>query len=262
MASPEFRRREILRLLDDRAECSVDALAERFGVSGMTIRRDLRALAADGRALRTHGGAAPAPSVSFEFQFLERSKRMAPAKEAIAAAAAELVEDGQTVMLDSGTTTLAVARRLRAKRRLTVVTTSLPIAAELHGRPDSRLILLGGLLRQDAPDLVGPLTEANIENLHADAAFIGADGVDTRGNVYTDSLELCSVLAKMTAAARRTFIVADHEKVGRRALARFATLAKIEALITDGGVDRKLIAELKRRGVPVIVAPPLKEKSR
>ncbi len=261
MAAPEIRRREILRLLDAQKECSVEALAERFGVSGMTIRRDLQTLAEAGRALRTHGGAAPAPRVSFEFQFLQRVKRQAPEKEAIAAAAAELVEDDQTVMLDSGTTTLAVARRLREKRRLTVITTSLPIAAELHGCEETRLILLGGLLRQDSPDLVGPLTENNIENLHADVAFIGADGVDRQGNVYSDSMELSPILAKMTTAADRAFVVADHEKIGRRALARFANITKIDGLITDRGVDRNLTAQLKRHGSRVIVARPIKEKS-
>ena len=258
MASPEIRRREILRLLAARNECSVEALAERFGVSGMTIRRDLQTMVEAGQALRTHGGAAPAPSVSFEFQFLERAKRRAPEKDAIAVAASDLVEDGQSVMLDSGTTTLAVARRLREKRRLTIITTSLPIAAELYGCAEMRLILLGGLLRQDSPDLVGPLTENNIDNLHADVAFVGADGVDRRGNVYSDSMELSRILIKM-AAADRTFVVADHEKIGRRALARFENLAKLEGLITDDGVDRKLTAQLKRHGTRVIVARPIKK---
>src|SRR5688572_26252964 len=151
------RHRLILGLLQEYGDCSVEFLANRFGVSDMTIRRDLQNLAESGKVIRTHGGAAPAARVSFEFQFLNRARANQAAKQAIARLAAEQVRDGQSVMLDSGTTTLALAQELRARRTtgLTIITTSLPIASELQFSPSIEIVLLGGILRSDAPDLVG-----------------------------------------------------------------------------------------------------------
>jgi DeoR/GlpR family transcriptional regulator of sugar metabolism len=176
------RQRRILDLLRERGECSVDELVRACGVSDMTIRRDLARLAGDGHVVRTHGGAAPAEQVSFEFQFLGRARENAAAKEQIAATAAGWVRDGQSVLLDSGSTTLAVARHLTSRRRLTVVTTSLPIAATLQPAAGVETLLLGGYVRRESPDLEGPLTEANLERLRAGVALLGADGIDARGN--------------------------------------------------------------------------------
>src|SRR5687768_17124747 len=122
------RSRQITKLLAERGECSVEELSQVCGVSDMTIRRDLQKLADDGQVVRTHGGASPGNSVSFEFGFLKRLQENAPAKQEIALVAARIIRDGQSVLLDSGSTTLAIARQLINRRRLTVITTSLPIA--------------------------------------------------------------------------------------------------------------------------------------
>jgi len=232
----------------------VDVLCARFGVSGMTIRRDLRALAAAGRVVRTHGGATPADRVTFEFGFLERMRRNQAAKQAIAAVAAGQVRDGQSVLLDSGTTTLALAEQLRGKKGLTVVTTSLPIASALQFCQEVQVLLLGGFVRRDAPDLTGALTEANLESLRADVAFIGADGIDLRGNVYNASLNVGRMLSKMAAAADRVFVVADSTKIGKTALTRFGNLAAWAGLITDSGLSRSAATALKRARVRVLKA--------
>ena len=233
-------------------ECAVDDLARRLGVSGMTVRRDLAALANAGKVIRTHGGAAPAERVSFDFQFLSRMRENQPAKEAIAAIAAGLVGEGQSVMLDSGTTTLALARRLKDKRGLTVITTSLPIASELQFCENVQVLLLGGFVQRGAPDLAGALTESNLESLHADVAFIGADGIDTKGNAYNDSPAVGRMLGKMAAAADRVYVVADSSKLGRAALMRFGNVAMWDGLITDKNVDRTLALALKRARVRMI----------
>ena len=138
----------------------------------MTVRRDLKSLAERGKVLRTHGGAALAERVSFEFDFLHRLREHQAAKDAIAVAAAAVVEDGESVLLDSGTTTLALAKQLCQKQRLTVVTTSLPIAAQLQYDRHIEVLLLGGYVRPSSPDLVGAMTEANLESLRADVAFL------------------------------------------------------------------------------------------
>lgn len=248
------RHERIADLLQNRGECSVDYLSRQLGVSGMTVRRDLQVMANDGRVIRTHGGATRAERVSFEFQFLARSQENHAAKEAIAATAAAWVRPGQSVMLDSGTTTLALARRLKEYKDLTIITTSLPIASELQFCEHMQVLLLGGALRRGAPDLEGPLTEANLETLHADVAFIGADGIDARGNIYNDSPAVGRMLGKMAAAADRVFVAADSSKIGRAALMRFGNIAQWDGLITDSRLDKKLSGSLKRAGVRIVIA--------
>ncbi len=256
---PTTRRNQIAETLSLGGEASVEALAGRFGVSDMTIRRDLNALARSGRIIRTHGGAAPSQRVSFEFEFLKRRRSRESAKQAIAATAAELVKDGQTVMLDSGTTTLPVAEQLRHKKGLTVMTSSLPIASALQYCTSIDVLLLGGFLRHDSPDLTGPLTEANIEGLRSDVAFLGADGIDLKGCVYNASLSVGRMLEKMATAARQVYVVADSSKIGQPALTRFGNVSKWAGLITDSGIDRKAAAALSRAGVKLIKVPLPKE---
>jgi DeoR/GlpR family transcriptional regulator of sugar metabolism len=249
------RQQRICELLALRGECSVDELTATFGVAGMTIRRDFEMLAQQGKVIRTHGGAAMAQRISFEFSFLERVRENHAAKQAIARAAAAMIEDGQSVLLDSGTTTLALSQCLRGKKRLRVVTTSLPIASQLQFDPEIEVLLLGGYLRSGSPDLAGALTEANLETIRTDLAFIGADGIDATGAVYNQSPEVARMLAKMAASAQRVFVVADSSKLGRVALYRYGRLTDWAGLISDQGADRSLLASLRKAGVQVTKAP-------
>jgi DeoR/GlpR family transcriptional regulator of sugar metabolism len=250
--SQESRQKQICELIARRGECSIEELVEQFGVSGMTVRRDLQALANHGKVIRTHGGAAMAERVSFEFEFLSRVREHQAAKEAIAVAAAAQVSDGESVILDSGTTTLELAKRLRGKKGLTVITSSLPNAAQLQFDREIEVLLLGGRLRPSAPDLAGALTESNLETLRADVAFLGADAIDRQGAVYQESPELARMLGKMAASAGRVFVVADSSKLGKTALWRFGRLSDWAALVTDAAADRSVLASLKKAGVRVI----------
>jgi DeoR/GlpR family transcriptional regulator of sugar metabolism len=248
------RQRRIEQLLEARGACSVEDLARELDVSDMTIRRDLQRLAQAGRLVRTHGGAAPAAQVMFEFQFLRRSKQNQREKEQIGVAAAKLIGPRQSVLLDSGTTTLAIARQLCDHQALTVITTSLPIAAALQHSQGVQTLLLGGFVRRDTPDLGGPMTEANLENLRADLAFVGADGIDLAGNVYNGSIETGRMLSKMIQCAAAAYVVADSGKLGRTALMQFATARAFKGLITDANVSTEQLDSLKGAGVCVIVA--------
>ena len=250
----EPRHQEILELLRARGSCSVDFLARRLGVSEMTIRRDLQTLEEEARVVRTHGGATLAERVAFEFSFLQRTQVNQAAKHAIAAAAAREIGKARTLMLDSGTTTLALAERLKSHTGLTVITTSLPIASTLQFSPGIELLLLGGLLRRDAPDLGGALTEANLENLRADIAFIGADAIDAKGGVYNNALPVGRMLRKMADSAARVFVLADSSKLGKTGLMRFGQINKWAALITDDRADKSQLRSLKAAGATVIVA--------
>jgi DeoR/GlpR family transcriptional regulator of sugar metabolism len=246
------RLQHILDLLELHGECGVEFLSRACQVSDMTIRRDLQKLADDGRVVRTHGGAARAEQVMFEFQFLQRAKSQQEEKNQIGLAASRLVKEGQSILLDSGTTTLALARHLRKHNRLTVITTSLPIAASLQQAPGVETLLLGGYVRHDSPDLVGALTESNLETLRADVAFVGADGVDLNGNVYNNSLNVARMLAKMAASAREVYVLADHTKLGRTALKQFGNVNKWNGLITDESAASNHLSALRDAGVNVM----------
>ncbi|MEN8254487.1 MAG: DeoR/GlpR family DNA-binding transcription regulator [Verrucomicrobiota bacterium] len=248
------RQEKIVDLISETGEGSIQDFARQFKVSEMTIRRDLDQLALQGRVIRTHGGATLAGQVSFEFGFLKRKKQNQTEKEAIARRVAELVRDGQSVMLDSGTTTLAIARALRSKKGLTIITSSLPIASELQYHQDTRVLLLGGYLRSGAPDLEGALTESNLEQLRADIAFLGADGIDRKGHAYNASLSVGRMLTKMTASANEVYVVADQDKLGRTALSRYGNIAKWSGLITSRSADKPLLAALRRNGVRILTA--------
>ncbi|NLE38653.1 MAG: DeoR/GlpR transcriptional regulator [Pirellulaceae bacterium] len=245
----------IRTLVAQRGECSVDELARELGVSGMTVRRDLRRLAEDGCVIRTHGGATLGERATFEFEFLKRINRNREAKTAIAQAAARLARGYRALMLDGSTTTLAIARLLRGSAGLTVVTTSLPAAAELQHEPGIEVLLPGGYVRPASPDLTGSMAESNLRLLHADIAFLGADAVDDKGRVFTNPPDNSAVLLAMAGSADRVYVVADHTKLGKTTLRCFGQLGQWTGLITDAGCDPKYVARLRELGNEVIVAP-------
>jgi len=251
----ESRRALIRKLVASRGECSVEQLAVELGVSGMTVRRDLQALCEDGRLIRTHGGATLGERATFEFAFLDRVNKNQEAKTATARAAVRLASDARSVMLDGSTTTLAVARQLRGRSGLTVITTSLPAAAQLQHEPGIDVLLPGGYIRSASPDLTGSLAETNLELLRAEIAFLGADAVDDRGNVFTNPPDNSAVLLKMAASAQRVYVVADHTKLGKPALRRFGQLTQWAGLITDEACDPDFVDQLQQLGIGVIVAP-------
>jgi DeoR/GlpR family transcriptional regulator of sugar metabolism len=248
-------------LLREHGECTVEMLSRELNVSDMTIRRDLQRLAEAGRVVRTHGGAAPAEQVLFEFQFLRRARHQGEQKDTIGERAAALVEDGQSVMLDSGTTTLSLARHLINRKRLVVITTSIPIAATLQSATGVETHLLGGIIRRDTPDLSGPLTESNLDAFHADLAFIGADAVGVDGELYNNSMANGRMLAKMASRAGAVYVVADSTKIGRAALSRFGNARQWAGLITDANAAATDVEALRAAGVNVIVADAPKRVS-
>lgn len=250
------RQTRIQALLGQHGECSVEFLARECDVSGMTIRRDLEAMKKNGSLIRTHGGATPREKVLFEFQFLEKARVNGDAKRQIATAASRLIRNGQSVMMDSGTTTLAVAKELHNHKNLTLITTSLPIAAALQYLSGINVLLLGGFVRCDAADLCGALTETNLENLHADVVMIGADAIDLKGNIYNNSTEVARMLTRMTSTAPVVYVVADSSKIGHTALMRFGNISRWKGLITDNGISKKHATALRQSGVDLIIGNP------
>ena len=240
------------RLLARGRRVSTVELAERFGVSPMTVRRDLGALAEAGVAVRCYGGAVPAQRITFEFAFDERRRRRLAQKGRIGAEAATRVQPEQVVFIDTGTTTLELARALvRRGVACTVVTGSLVIASELWGSERVELTLVGGRVRRGSPDLVGPGTEVMLDRLTADVAFLGSDGIDPARGSFAADVEAARVAEHMVANARHVVVLADSSKLGLPGAARYARLEQIAELITDRDADRALVGQLRKRGVRV-----------
>jgi len=249
--SQQRRLEAIGRKLLENDEVSIEVLAGEFGVSGMTIRRDLDVLESHGDVIRTHGGAAAAKRLTFEFSFRDRQNRNIEQKNRIAGLAVKYVRPGQVIMLDTGTTTLAIARRLSDKQKITVITTSLAIVSQLQFAAGVETILLGGFLRKASPDLHGPVTEQNVELFRSDIAFMGADAVDSSGNTYTDDLRVANLDKKMAANAKKVIVVADSSKFAKTAMCRVLGPGDYDTLITDSDVDKKIAAALAKRKIKI-----------
>lgn len=247
------RQRRICELIAQRGECRVEELSQILGVSSMTIRRDLQVLEQQGQIVRTHGGATLGYRTVFEFDFLKKVRLNLPAKEAIARAAVEILQNCSSVMLDGSTTTLAIARHLRGRTGLTVITTSLPAAGELQHEPGIEVLLPGGYLRPHCPDLSGAITEMNLADLHAEVAILGADAIDEKGYVYTNPPDTTDTLLRMAASADRVYIAADNSKFGRRGLRRFGRLTQWAGLITDNRTDPRFLEALRKLGVQILI---------
>ncbi len=230
--SPE-RKRRILALLEARGGMRTRELARELGVSEATVRRDLTELAREGRVERTHGGALPLRmGTATEPPFDLKAKRKVAEKERIATAALRHVKDGSTIILDSGTTALALARKL-AERPVTVIALDLKVAEAL-ARGRAEVWVVGGRARNGLFSLVGPWAENLLAEVHADLFFLGADAVDEEA-VTNATLEEAEVKRRAHAAAQRTILVADHTKFGRRALARVLPLEALAGVVTDRG---------------------------
>jgi DeoR/GlpR family transcriptional regulator of sugar metabolism len=216
----------------------VSELVERLGVSDMTVRRDIEVLATRGLVTRVHGGATAAGSSVDEPGFAAKSGLHTAAKQAIAAAAAALIEPGASVALSAGTTTHAVASSLLTVPRLTVVTNSLRVAEVLHEshRDDLTVVLTGGE-RTPSDALVGPVAVAALRRLHVDWLLMGVHGMDAEAGFTTPNLVEAETNRALVASARRVAVVADNSKWGVVGLSTIATLDEVDVVVTDVGLE-------------------------
>ena len=253
----EERQQAIAEVVAERGRVSVTAVAERFGVTTETVRRDLAVLERAGLLRRVHGGAVPSGSALslVETGVGERRGTRSEAKRKIAAAALDLLPgtDG-SLILDGGTTTAALADVLPPDRGLYVATNSVPIAARLSGTPGITLHLLGGRVRGITQTAVGDSTVRALDGLRLDVVFLGTNGISsTHGFSTPDEAEAATKRA-MARAAQRVVVLADSSKLGREHLVRFAGIDDVDVLVTDGEADPAVVAELETMGIEVLVA--------
>ena len=258
-ASPLFleeRRSRINELIESSERATVQELASRFGVSAVTIRSDLDALARAGGVIRSHGGALRREEAEVEDVPLDLKQTLHRAEKArIAEAAARLIREGETIILDSGTTTALIAARIGGLRlrSLTVITNALNVASALANLPHVRLIMIGGMLRQVSSSLVGPQAEQVLRGLHADRLFLGVDSLDPEIGLMTPDVLEAQLNALMIEVSQEVVAVADASKFHRRSLSVIAGVERLHKLITDDSASAEVVVALRARGVEVIL---------
>lgn len=247
------RRQRIRMIVESRRAARLDELSVALGVSQATVRRDLDELEAEGRVRRVHGGVVAVDERPAEPHFEAKVAEAAAEKERIAARAVGLLAPDDTVYLDSGSTVLAAARLLRGWHRLTVVTNSLPAVMELAGQ-GPRLIVIGGEFRATSQALVGPLSRYLLQNVHVNRAFIGSYAVSLEDGLSTT--DPAEAFTKELALERATQVVllADSRKMGTHSFVHAGNLDAVDVLVTDTGIDERVVRGLERRGITVIKA--------
>lgn len=252
--SPEERRGAILDLARQKRELTVEEIADQFHVSRETARRDLAYLDDRGLLRRVHGGAMQ-PKTASESAFRSRLSENADAKRRIANAAARLFEEHDTVMIDSGSTTEALAVALAGANRLTVITNSVRIATLLWGGgANHRIHVLGGEFHGESGQMVGSLCIEQIAGFRADHAVLGVGAIDTMGNLMNFDVEEALIARAMIKYSRRVTVLADHSKFGRVALVKTCTLDDVARVVTDMPLTETIGRMMALNGVEVIIA--------
>jgi DeoR family transcriptional regulator, fructose operon transcriptional repressor len=251
---PHERHFRILEQARSHSRVEVSALASDLEVTTETIRRDLALLERQGQLRRVHGGAVHVQRLGYEPSVTARKLQQAEEKARIGRAARELLPDGGSILVDSGTTCLELVRNLPADLAISVVTNSLQASALLAELPQVDLLFLGGRIRDVTGAGVGAWTIAALRSVHVDVAFVGANGLTPEHGLTTPDQAEAEVKQAMVAAGSRVVCLADHTKVGRTQLCRFAELARIDVLVSDSCLDDALADEIIAAGPEVIRA--------
>jgi DeoR/GlpR family transcriptional regulator of sugar metabolism len=243
---------QITVLIQDRGRVSVADLSEQFGVSAVTIRNDLATLEQQGRLVRTHGGAVARPDPGTDLPaFALRKELHLAEKERIGRTAAELVRDGDSIALDASTTAWQVARHLKDRRELTVITNGLFIALEFVDSPGVTVVMPGGSLRAASASLVGDQGACILERYHVQKGFFGAGGFTLQeGLTDTDQYEV-ELKRRMVERSKEVIAIVDSSKWGQVTFAALASVDQLDQVITDDGAPSEMVAALRQRGIEV-----------
>ena len=250
------RRQQIACLLGEQQRVTVFALSNLFSVSEVTIRKDLAWLEERKLLVRTHGGAVLAPPGSVEQGFNVRERLQPDEKERIAEMAARLVQDGDSIALDASTTAFSMARFLRERRELTLVTNGLRIGMELISSPGISVLIPGGMLRQESFSLVGTWGKSVLQQVHIKKAFVGAKGFTLSEGLTDVNSEEVELKRAIVEVAKEVIAIIDHSKWDQVAFATFCPLERIKLIITDAKAPKKMIEQVQSKGVEVWIARP------
>ncbi|WP_234404950.1 DeoR/GlpR family DNA-binding transcription regulator [Paenibacillus bouchesdurhonensis] len=254
MLFEEERKREMAQYVQSKGRALVPELAEQFQVSESTVRRDLRDLEEAKQLRRTHGGAVAIEQDGVEPTFMEKEDRYRAQKEEIARCALSFIEEGDTIFLDSGTTTYYLAKYLKDFQELTVVTNSTMVAEELKQAKHIQLLLTGGALRHETQAMVGPLANRSIGAIRVNKLFLAINGVDSAAGLTTPNLTEAETKRCMIHASKQIILVTDHSKFGQVSFARVADLSEIHHCIVDHGITEQAISDMEAEGIKVTIA--------
>jgi DeoR family transcriptional regulator, aga operon transcriptional repressor len=256
MRDTSDRRQKIVAMIQDRGSVQVLSLADQFAVSTQTIRKDLFYLEGRGVATRCYGGAISSQAVGVVAEAAVETKRTlrASEKERIGRAAAALVKPGESIILDSGTTTAQIARFLPDLEDIVVVTNDAAVLAELMTKVNIQIVVLGGALRRKNMAFYGAQTEAALDGLSVDKLFLGVDGLDLSKGITTHYESEAILNRKMAHVASKVIAVTDSSKVGRMCLHRIIGVDEVDVLITDANVPEDFVAASEGLGCRVVVA--------
>jgi DeoR family transcriptional regulator of aga operon len=248
------RRKYILNEITNQGQVFIHELSKRFIVSEVTVRNDLEQLEKKKMLFRVRGGAIKYEgNVVVEQGLSEKSRLNHEEKSRIGKKAAEMINDGETIILDSGTTTMEIAKHLPSLNNITVITNALNIVNQLVNHPGVKVMMPGGNLQRSSLSLIGPLAEKNLKNFFVDKMFLGVDGIDTRHGAYTPDLEEAHINEIMIQIAREVILVADSSKFSRRSLAYICGIESIHIVITDDGITEDDRRRLKDAGVRLVI---------
>ncbi|MBV9963709.1 MAG: DeoR/GlpR transcriptional regulator [Parafilimonas sp.] len=249
------RRKKILEHVKEKGEVLVGKLSKEFKVSEVTIRNDLEYLERKNLLLRARGGAIHTENhVGIDQRITEKNKLHAIEKSAIGKAAASLINDGDTIIIDSGTTTAEIVKHLGSIKYLNIITNALNIANLLMAYPNINVIIPGGYLRQNAMSLVGPLAEKNLRNFFVDKVFLSTDGFDTKQGIFTPNIDEAHLNEIMIDITKEVILVTDSSKFKRKSLAFICGLEKIKKIVTDKNIPADDKKRLEDAGVEVLIA--------
>jgi DeoR family fructose operon transcriptional repressor len=249
------RRNMIKKILVESGVVSVATLSQRMGVSETTIRRDLDFLEGEQVLKKVHGGAMIQGNNEAEEEeplYRDREGTLVSEKEEIAELASTIIEDGETIFIDSGTTTASVIKYLKGKKGITVVTNSINIAYELQDFFDIQVVVIGGSLRHRTGAFVGSIAVETLKGFWVDKLLLSCSGICPEGGVTVTNLVTLEIRRQMVASAKQVIVLADHTKIGQRHLARVADLEEIDCIITDSIVSREVIDRFEQAGTKVI----------
>lgn len=249
------RRREILNMLNENGQVFVHELSAKFNVSEVTIRNDLELFESKKLLIRSRGGAMKYENtVGVDYQISDKDKIHYAEKIRIGKKAAELVKENETIIVDSGTTTMEVVKNLDPNNVFNVITNAINIANQLINSKNITIIVPGGTLRKNSQSLVGPLAEKSLRSFYVDKLFMGVDGFDISQGAFTPNIEEASLNQVMIEISKEVILVADSSKFNRRSLAFICPVDKIDIVVTDDNISKENQKQLEDLGVKVIIA--------
>jgi len=250
------RQQQILTIIDQKSKVSINELVELFSVNAITVRRDLESLEGRGLLKRYHGGASSNRGRSYEPPFLVRSNVHKKEKEWIGQKAASFIKDGDSIAIDVGTTALEVARNIKGKTNLTIITTSLRVVNEVISCPNIRIFIPGGIVNADEPSIRGELAVSVLENFFIDKFFLGVGGVDFSAGLSEYNFEDAQIKKTLIKNSKEIILTTDSSKFNRMAFAYVAPLKIVNRIVTDDELDVNSRKKIRDLGIDLIISNP------